>query len=66
MLNVSCPLLIKLLDEQKIPHPKVGKHRRNRLEDMMGYKTSIDPKRESVLDQLVTEAQEQEMGYTKP
>jgi len=66
VLNVSRPFLIKLLDEQKIPHRRVGKHRRIRMEDMMAYKASIDAERESVLDQLAAEAQEQDMGYDKP
>lgn len=66
VLNVSRPFLIKLLDEQKIPHRKVGKHRRIRMEDVMAYKASIDAERESVLDQLAAEAQEQDMGYDKP
>ncbi|MDX8354835.1 helix-turn-helix domain-containing protein [Cognatiyoonia sp. IB215182] len=66
VLNVSRPFLIKLLDEQKIPHRKVGKHRRIRMEDMMAYKASIDAERESVLDQLAAEAQEQDMGYNTP
>ncbi|MYA89660.1 MAG: helix-turn-helix domain-containing protein [Boseongicola sp. SB0662_bin_57] len=66
VLNVSRPFLIKLLDEQKIPHRKVGKHRRIRMEDVMAYKASIDAERESVLDQLAADAQEQDMGYGKP
>ena len=66
VLNVSRPFLIKLLDEQKIPHRKVGKHRRIRMEDVMTYKASIDAERENVLDQLAAEAQEQDMGYGKP
>ena len=66
VLNVSRPFLIKILDEQKIPHRKVGKHRRIRMEDVMTYKASIDAERESVLDQLAAEAQEQDMGYGKP
>jgi excisionase family DNA binding protein len=63
VLNVSRPFLIKLLEENVLPHRKVGKHRRVRLEDVMAYKTRIDRKREKVLDQLAREAQEQGMGY---
>jgi len=63
VLNVSRPFLIKLLEEEKIPHRKVGKHRRIRMEDVMAYKSAIDQEREAVLDQLVAEAQEQDMGY---
>ena len=66
VLNVSRPFLIKLLDDQKIPHRKVGKHRRIRMEDVMAYKASIDAEREGVLDQLAADAQEQDMGYGTP
>jgi excisionase family DNA binding protein len=66
LLNVSRPFLIKLLDEGAIPHRKVGKHRRVRIEDVMNYKLKIDRDREAVLDQLVADAQEQDMGYGRP
>jgi len=63
ILSVSRPFLIKLLEESAIPHRKVGKHRRIRMEDVMAYKARIDREREAVLDQLVTDAQAQDMGY---
>jgi excisionase family DNA binding protein len=63
VLNVSRPFLIKLLEDGKIPYRKVGKHRRIRMEDVMNYKQAIDQEREAVLDQLVVDAQEQDMGY---
>ena len=63
ILNVSRPFLIKLLEEGAIPYRKVGKHRRVRTEDVMNYKQAIDAEREAVLDQLVADAQEQDMGY---
>jgi excisionase family DNA binding protein len=63
VLNVSRPFLIKLLDENLLPHRKVGKHRRIRLEDVMAYKAKIDREREAVLDELVRDAQELGMGY---
>ena len=66
MLNVSRPFLIKLLDENVLPHRKVGKHRRIRMEDVMAYKAAIDRERETVLDQLAREAQEQGMAYHRP
>ena len=63
VLNVSRPFLIKLLEDNVLPHRKVGKHRRVRMEDVMAYKAKIDREREAVLDQLAREAQEQAMGY---
>ena len=63
VLNVSRPFLIKLLDRKVIPHRKVGKHRRIRMEDVMAYKNAIDREREQVLEQLTREAQSGDMGY---
>ena len=63
VLNVSRPFLIKLLEDNVLPHRKVGKHRRVRMEDVMAYKAKIDRDRETVLDQLAREGQEQAMGY---
>ncbi len=65
VLNVSRPFLIKLLEENALPHRKVGKHRRIRMEDVMAYKSRIDREREAVLEQLAREAQEQGMGYDR-
>lgn len=63
ILHVSRPFLIKLLEAGQIPYRRVGKHRRIRMEDVMNYKQAIDQEREAVLDQLVADAQEQDMGY---
>lgn len=65
VLNVSRPFVIKLLEEDAIPHRKVGRHRRVRLEDLIAYKSRIDRKRERILDQLTREAQEQGLGYNR-
>lgn len=66
VLKVSRPFLIKLLNEGAIPFRRVGKHRRIRIEDVMAYKARDDRERDAVMDQLVREAQEQDMGYRRP
>ncbi len=66
VLNVSRPFLIKLLEEKALPCRKVGAHRRIRMEDVMAYKARIDADREAVLDRLVAEAQQNNMGYGNP
>jgi len=63
IINVSRPFLIKLLEEGALPYRKVGKHRRILMEDVMNYKRGIDQEREAVLDKLVANAQEHDMGY---
>lgn len=63
VLNVSHPFLMQLLEDGQLPYHITGRQRRIRLEDVMHYKRNIDQKREAVLDQLVADAQEHDMGY---
>ena len=65
VLNVSRPFLIKLLEQENIPHRKVGRHRRVLMEDVINYKATIDAEREAVLDRLAAEAQEQGRRYDR-
>jgi excisionase family DNA binding protein len=57
VLNVSRPYLIKLLNDRKIPHRKVGNRRKVLLEDVLRFKRGDDQVRQDVLDELSREAQ---------
>ena len=57
ILNVSRPYLVKLLEEQKIAHHKVNKHRRIRFEDLMRYKQRQDAESAAALDELAQQGQ---------
>lgn len=63
ILNVSRPFLIKLIESGELPYRKVGRHRRIFFKDVMKYKQQIDNQRMQVLDELVAQAQELNMGY---
>ena len=63
VLGVSRPTLIGLLEEGQIPFHKVGTHRRVKLEDLERFTLDTREKRRAVLDELVAQAQELEMGY---
>ena len=52
LLNVSRTHLVQLLDEEKIPHRKVGTHRRVRAEDVLAYRRETERARCKALDEL--------------
>ena len=63
ILNVSRPFVIKLLEEGKIPHHKVGRHRRIHASDLFAYRSKILAESRRALDELTRIAQELEQGY---
>ena len=52
ILNVSRPFLIKLLEEGRIEHRLVGRHRRIRFDALMEYKARDDAERRKIADEL--------------
>lgn len=63
VLNVSRPYLIKLLDEKKIPHRKVGNRRKVRVSDLFAFKKKDDAERDAVVAELTAEGQNLGLGY---
>ncbi len=62
-LGVSRPFLIGLLEEGRIPHRKVGAHRRIALTDLDTYKRAWDAERARALDELTRLSQELGLDY---
>jgi excisionase family DNA binding protein len=63
MLDVSRPHLVSLLEANKIPFRKVGRHRRLRFEDVLAFKKLTEEKSDKAFTELVRQAQELDMGY---
>jgi len=51
-LGVSRPFVVDLLEEDAMPHHKVGTHRRVYLKDLMEYQRQRDTRRRATLDAL--------------
>jgi len=63
MLNVSRPFIVKEVDSGKIPHRKVGRHRRVLLADLLAYRERSQHESEEALQELADQAQELNLGY---
>lgn len=63
LLNVSRPYLTGLLKDGKIPHRKVGTHRRVRRRDVLIYKEKMRADSEEAMQELADQAQELGLGY---
>jgi excisionase family DNA binding protein len=58
LLNISRQYLVRLLDEGKIPFTKTGKHRRLRIEHVLGFRQQRDQERRTKLDELTALSEE--------
>ena len=62
-LNVSRPFVVKMIEEKKLPCPKVGTHRRVLFQDLVEFKRKTNDDRAKTLEELSTQAQDPNMGY---
>jgi excisionase family DNA binding protein len=62
-LNVSRPFVIKEMDAGRLPHRKVGSHRRISLEDLLAYAKKMRATQTSALDRLAENARELGLDY---
>ena len=62
-LNVSRPFVIKEVEAGRLPHRKVGTHRRIAYEDAVAYKTRMLAGQQAALQELADDAQEPGLGY---
>jgi excisionase family DNA binding protein len=66
MLGVSRHFLVKLLESKRVPHHKVGTHRRIYMRDLLTYKAERDGRRRKALDNLVEAEIEDGLYDRKP
>jgi len=62
-LNVSRPFVIKEIEAGRLPHRKVGSHRRVLLEDLIAYAREMRARQHSALDRLADNARELGLEY---
>ena len=60
LLQVSRTHLVQLLEDGRIPHRKVGAHRRVRARDLLDYRRETEFRRHEALDELT--AIDQKLG----
>ncbi len=62
-LNVSRPFVIKEMEAGRLPHRKVGSHRRITLEDLLAYAQKMRAQQANALDRMADNARELGLDY---
>jgi excisionase family DNA binding protein len=62
-LNVSRPFVIKEIEEGRLPHRKVGTHRRVAFEDLVTYAREMRKRQEGALERMADNARELGLNY---
>jgi excisionase family DNA binding protein len=62
-LNVSRPFIIKEIESGRLPHRKVGSHRRIALEDLLHYASQMRAQQASALERMAGNARELGLDY---
>ena len=62
-LNVSRPFVIKEIEEGRLPHRKVGSHRRIAFEDLLTYAKEMRKRQEHALERMADDARELGLDY---
>ena len=62
-LNVSRPFVIKEIEEGRLPHRKVGTHRRVAFEDLVAYGRKMRENQAAALERMADNARELGLDY---
>lgn len=57
-IGVSRPYLVKLLEEDKLPYLKVGRHRRVKFEDVQSYKKQMQVTQKEGLKRIISDSED--------
>ena len=63
LLGVSRPFIVKELTLKRIPHIKVGTHRRILLKDLLAYRDHNHKAQDRAMNELVEQGQKLGLGY---
>jgi excisionase family DNA binding protein len=62
-LNVSRPFVIKEMEAGRLPHRKVGSHRRIALDDLLNYAQKMHAQQAGALERMAENARELGLDY---